>query len=61
VDGCTAVVSGEPGFAPPLARGLFVLSRGVGILAHAWEEVGQGRRNQGPLPPSIRPTRLEST
>lgn len=56
VDGCTAVVYGELGFAPPLARGLFVLSRSVGILAHAWEEAGQGRRNKGPMPPSIRPT-----
>jgi citrate synthase len=60
VDGCTAVVYGELGFAPPLARGLFVLSRSVGILAHAWEEAGQGRRNKGPMPPSIRPTYLGS-
>jgi citrate synthase len=61
VDGCTAVVYGELGFAPPLARGLFVLSRSVGILAHAWEETGQGRRNKGPMPPSILPTYLENT
>jgi citrate synthase len=58
IDGCTAVVYGELGFAPPLARGLFVLSRSVGILAHAWEETGQGRRNKGPMPPSILPTYL---
>jgi citrate synthase len=58
VDGCTAVIFGELGFEPPLARGLFVLSRSVGILAHAWEEAGQGRRNKGPMPPSILPTRL---
>jgi citrate synthase len=58
IDGCTAVVYGELGFPPPLARGLFVLSRSVGILAHAWEETGQGRRNKGPMPPSIRPTYL---
>jgi citrate synthase len=56
IDGCTAVVYGELGFPPPLARGLFVLSRSVGILAHAWEETGQGRRNKGPMPPSILPT-----
>lgn len=61
VDGCTAVVYGELGFAPPLARGLFVLSRSVGILAHAWEETGQGRRNKGPMPPSILPTYLGTT
>ncbi|GIF75863.1 citryl-CoA lyase [Asanoa siamensis] len=56
VDGLTAVVYGELGFPPPLARGLFVLSRSVGILAHAWEEAGQGRRNKGPMPPSVLPT-----
>jgi len=58
IDGATAVVYAELGFAAPLARGLFVLSRSVGILAHAWEETGQGRRNKGPLPPSILPTAL---
>ena len=36
IDGATAVIFGELGFAPPLARGLFCLSRSVGILAHAW-------------------------
>ncbi|WP_327582604.1 hypothetical protein OHA25_42725 [Nonomuraea sp. NBC_00507] len=35
VDGATAVVYAELGFPAPLARGLFVLSRSVGILAHA--------------------------
>lgn len=58
IDGATAVIYAELGFAAPLARGLFVLSRSVGILAHAWEEMGQGRRNKGPIPPSIRPTYL---
>ena len=55
IDGATAVVYAELGFAPPLARGLFALSRSVGILAHAWEESQQGRRNKGPMPPSILP------
>jgi citrate synthase len=58
IDGCTAVIYGELGFAPPLARGLFVLSRSVGILAHAWEETQQGRRNKGPIPPAILPAYL---
>ncbi|NBE96285.1 citryl-CoA lyase [Nonomuraea sp. KC401] len=58
IDGATAVVYAELGFPAPLARGLFVLSRSVGILAHAWEEAGQGRRNKGPIPPSILPTWL---
>ena len=56
IDGATAVVYAELGFAAPLARGLFVLSRSIGILAHAWEETEQGRRNKGPIPPAILPT-----
>jgi citrate synthase len=58
IDGATAVIYAELGFAAPLARGLFVLSRSVGILAHAWEETQQGRRNKGPMPPSILPAYL---
>jgi citrate synthase len=58
IDGATAVVYAELGFAAPLARGLFVLSRSVGILAHAYEETQQGRRNKGPLPPSMLPPYL---
>ncbi len=50
VDGATAVIYAELGFAPPLARGLFCLSRSVGILAHAWEQTQQGGRNKGPIP-----------
>jgi citrate synthase len=58
IDGATAVIYAELGFPAPLARGLFVLSRSVGILAHAWEETQQGRRNKGPMPPTILPTYL---
>ena len=50
IDGATAVIYAELGFAAPLARGLFCLSRSVGILAHAWEQTGQGGRIKGPLP-----------
>jgi citrate synthase len=53
IDGATAVVYSELGFAPELGRGLFVLSRSVGILAHAWEERQSGARIKGPLPKSI--------
>ena len=53
IDGATAVIFGELGFAPPLARGLFCLSRSVGILAHAWEQKKQGGRNKGPTPPEF--------
>lgn len=50
IDGATAVIYAELGFAAPLARGLFCLSRSVGILAHAWEQTEQGGRIKGPLP-----------
>jgi citrate synthase len=53
IDGSTAVVFSELGFPPPLGRGLFILSRSVGILAHAWEQSQQGGRNKGPMPPEI--------
>ena len=54
IDGATAVIYAELGFAPPLARGLFCLSRSVGILAHSWEQMNQGGRNKGPTPPHYR-------
>jgi citrate synthase len=58
IDGATAVIYGELGFPAPLARGLFGLSRSIGILAHVWEETEQGRRIKGPIPPGILPTYL---
>ncbi|WP_029031110.1 citryl-CoA lyase [Salinarimonas rosea] len=54
IDGATAVIFCELGFPPPLARGLFCLSRAVGCLAHAWEQMEQGGRNKGPTPPGYR-------
>jgi citrate synthase len=50
IDGATGVIFAELGFAPPLCRGLFVLSRSVGALAHAYEEMQSGERNKGPIP-----------
>ncbi len=50
IDGATAIIYAELGFPPPLCRGLFVLSRSVGALAHAWEQMQQGGRNKGPIP-----------
>ncbi|MVO17913.1 citryl-CoA lyase [Parasedimentitalea huanghaiensis] len=54
IDGATAVIYAELGFAGPLARGLFCLSRSVGVIAHAWEQMEQGGRNKGPTPPAYR-------
>ena len=53
IDGATAVIYSELGFPPALGRGLFILSRSVGILSHAWEQSQQGGRIKGPMPPSI--------
>ncbi|MAR70671.1 citryl-CoA lyase [Halomonas sp.] len=50
IDGATAAIYAELKFPAPLARGLFCLSRSVGILAHAWEQKCQGGRNKGPMP-----------
>jgi citrate synthase len=55
IDGATAVIYAELGFPAELARGLFILSRSVGILAHAWEEHEGGRRIKGPIPPPLLP------
>ncbi len=54
IDGATAAIYAELGFSGPLARGLFCLSRSVGIIAHAWEQTEQGGRNKGPTPPAYR-------
>jgi len=53
IDGATAVIYSELGFSPALGRGLFILSRSVGILAHASEQSQQGGRIKGPMPPGI--------
>jgi citrate synthase len=53
IDGVTAAIFCELGFPAPLGRGLFILARSVGILAHAWEEMSRGTRMKGPMPKSI--------
>ena len=53
IDGITAVIYSELGFEPELGRGLFILSRSVGILSHAWEQRRQGGRIKGPMTPAI--------
>jgi len=53
IDGVTAVIYCELGLSPELGRGVFILSRSVGILAHAHEQMQQGGRIKGPMPKSI--------
>jgi citrate synthase len=55
IDGATAVIFCELGFPAPLSRGLFCLSRSVGVLAHGWEQMQQGGRNKGPMPTKYLP------
>lgn len=50
IDGATGVIFAELGFPPVLCRGLFIISRSTGALAHAYEESGSGVRNKGPIP-----------
>lgn len=50
IDGATAAIYSELGFSPEHGRGLFILSRSVGILAHAYEQNTQGGRIKGPMP-----------
>ena len=54
IDGATAVIYAELGFASELARGLFCLARSVGAMAHGYEQMEQGGRNKGPTPPHYR-------
>jgi citrate synthase len=53
IDGSTAIIFAELGFEPEMGRGLFILSRSVGILAHALEQKKQGGRIKGPMPKNI--------
>lgn len=53
VDGIAGAIFLELGFDPVLGRGLIVLARSFGVLAHAWEELCNGRRLKGPVPPTV--------
>lgn len=50
IDGATGAIYAALGFPPPVCRGLFVISRAVGTLAHAWEQMQRPERNKGPIP-----------
>ena len=55
IDGATAIAYLELGFATALGRALFVLSRSVGVIANAWDEMQAGSRLKGPMPSEILP------
>lgn len=51
IDGLWAIVCCELDLPPDFAMGAFCLSRGAGIVAHAYEEAQSGVRIKGPCPP----------
>lgn len=51
IDGATAAIYGALGVPATLARGLFCLSRSVGLTAHTYEQSLSNERNKGPTPP----------
>jgi citrate synthase len=53
IDGASAVALLELGFPKELGRGIFVLSRAVGICAHAFEQLQREERIKGPIPPEF--------
>ncbi|MFB4161587.1 citryl-CoA lyase [Geomicrobium sp. JSM 1781026] len=50
VDGISAAIQCELGVPAEAAKGIFALSRGMGIVAHAYEEMMSGVRIKGPCP-----------
>ena len=51
IDGLWAIVCCELDLPPEFAMGAFCLSRGAGIVAHAYEEGSTGVKIKGPCPP----------
>lgn len=54
VDAAAGAVYLELGFDPAMGRALLVLSRSLGIIAHACEQLSQRERIKGPVPKSSR-------
>ncbi|AXF55289.1 citryl-CoA lyase [Salicibibacter kimchii] len=50
IDGVAAAIQCELGLPAEAAKGIFALSRGMGITAHAFEELQQGALVKGPGP-----------
>lgn len=51
IDGISAAIQCELGLPAEIAQGLFILSRSIGLIAHAFEQSQQGVRVKGPCPP----------
>ena len=53
VDASAAAILCELGIPSQTAPGFICLSRGMGLLAHAYEEIKFGKRMKAPMPPDL--------
>jgi citrate synthase len=53
VDASAAAILCELGIPSQTAPGFICLSRGLGLLAHAYEEIKFGKRMKAPMPPDL--------
>lgn len=53
IDASAAAILCELGIPSKTASGFICLSRGLGLLAHAYEEIESGRRMKAAMPPSV--------
>ena len=53
IDASAAAILCELGIPSKTAPGFICLSRGLGLLAHAYEEIKFGKRMKAPMPPDL--------
>lgn len=53
IDASAAAILCELGIPSKTASGFICLSRGLGLLAHAYEEIKFGKRMKAPMPPDL--------
>jgi citrate synthase len=53
IDASAAAILCEVGIPPETAMGFISLSRGLGLVAHAYEEIKFGKRLKAPMPPEL--------
>jgi citrate synthase len=53
IDASAAAILCELGIPSETAPGFICLSRGLGLVAHAYEEIKFGKRLKAPMPPDL--------
>jgi citrate synthase len=53
IDGSAAAILCELEIPSEVASGFICLSRGLGLVAHAYEEIKSGKRMKAPMPPDL--------